>query len=353
MTKKAKIIDKINAHKISMHAIKQELGITKNRPLEPFDNIIDRALVSQAEADNIITLGWELTYMQRRGVDAILKIAAKNGYIDNHENYLLFTPGQFYEAFELIKHNRNSKMVYSNRDIAAARKALYQLNSMKTLASYYKKEAGGYKTVEIYSAILPELILMYHELDEPEPSHKEKNTKLKYIMVRPSIVLREQIKNYYAVIPDNLYTRLKSIGVKDSHTSLFIHWLAYTVSLQKGGYEGIVYTEIGLGKLALILKMDALIKDKQKKLTRNKLVKIFKDCKTLGYLKNYKISPGVEGGKVGLTINVNEFRLHSKVKAIKTVKGTERIVFNDEGNVCRLIPINAPLPEGYREENAY
>lgn len=318
-----KVKEKLEAEliKVSIPSLEQKFPIIKHNQLSIFDEIKDKKLVKEAEDLSIKIIGWNLSKAEDQVVFSIQKIYSKYNYIGNCENgnALKFTPAEFYENFGVKKYIYKNKEIFSSAEKNQAYESLINLSKIQCIMAYNIKnpETRKFTRVEILSAIIPEIDFLYTDLNKKELNNgKKKKEKLKYIKIIPSKVLLDQIeKNYYALLPSNLYLEIKDKfpKVKNKHLPLFIQWLAKTIALKKRKKE-VNITEISFEKLSRLLRMDAWIKAGQLKRINDRLRECFKQTKTLGYLNWYRISSGkTVTRKVTLSINIDKFRSPKRI----------------------------------------
>jgi len=314
--------------KVSIPSLEQKFAIAKMGQLSIFDEIKDRELVRRASDLNIKIIGWDLTRAEDQAIFAIQKIYSKYSYNGNYDNgtALVFTPSEFYENYGVKKYIFRNKEVFSSAEKKQAYESLINLSQTQCIMVYNIRDSKtkSFNRIETLSAIIPQIDFGYTGLDEKEPDDGEKKKeKLKYIKITPSRVLLDQIeKNYYALLPSNLYTEIrdKFPKVKNKHLPLFIQWLAKTVALKKRRKEPGI-TEISFEKLSYVLRMDAWIKANQKSKIERRIKDCLKQAKALGYLNWYRIGPGKTiDKKITLDINFNMFKSRGK---------TEEIVYGD------------------------
>jgi len=324
-----KIKDKIEEGfiKVSIHSLEQKFAITTYNQLSIFDEIKDEKIIEKAKNLNIEIIGWNLSKAEDQAVFTIQKIYSKYNYRGNYNNgnALIFTPVEFYEAFGVLKYTNNlGKEVFSRAEEKHAFESLINLSSKQCIIAYnlLDTKTRKFNRVETLSAIIPEIDFLYTGLNKKELDNgKKKKKKLRYIKIIPSKVLLSQIKNYYALLPSNLYLEIKEKfpKVKNKHLPLFIQWLSKEIALKRRKNLG-SKSEISFEKLSKILRMDNWIKAKQKKKIEDRLEKCFKQTKKMGYLSEYKISRGKTViKKVVLFININKF---------KPLKQTEKIIYD-------------------------
>jgi len=321
--KKVKEIIEEGLVKISIPSLEQKFAITKYQ-LSLFDEIEDKKLVKKAEDLDIKIIGWNLSKAEDQAIFSIQKIYSKYNYIGNCENgnALKFTPAEFYENFGVKKYIYKNKEIFSSAEKNQAYMSLINLSRIQCIMAYNIRDSKTKKftRVEILSTIIPEIDFLYTGLDKKELDNgKKKKEKLKYIKIIPSKVLLDQIeKNYYALLPSNLYLEIKDKfpKVKNKHLPLFIQWLAKTIALKKRRGE-VNITEISFEKLSRLLRMDNWIKARRSKRVDERLKDCFKQSKILGYLNWYKIGTGKTiTRKVTLSINIDKFKSVRQIKEI-------------------------------------
>ena len=334
--------------KVSIPSLEQKFAITKYNQLSIFDEIEDKKLAKKADDLNIKIIGWDLSKAEDQAVFAIQKIYSKYNYEGNYNNgnALIFTPAEFYENFGVKKYIYKNKEIFSSGEKNQAYTSLISLSQKQCMMAYNIRDSKTKKfnRIETLSAIIQEIDFLYTGLDKKELSNgKKKKEKLKHIKIIPSKVLLSQIeKNYYALLPSNLYSEIKDKfpEVKNKHLPLFIQWLAKTIALRKRKKQSNV-TEIGHEKLSRVLRMDNWIKARQSKRIDDRLKDCFKQAKILGYLNWYRIGSGkTVTRKVTLSINFNKFRSGKQVKEIidsgfKEEKHIEEIKENGDLEIAK------------------
>lgn len=318
--------EKIEAEliKVSIPSLEQKFALTKYNQLSILDEIEDKKLIQKASDLNIKIIGWDLSKAEDQAVFSIQKIYSKYNYIGNCENgnALKFTPAEFYENFGVKKYIYRNKEIFSSGEKIQAYKSLINLSKIQCIMAYNIRnpETKKFTRVEILSAIIPEIDFLYTDLDKKELDNgSKKKEKLKYIKIIPSKVLLDQIeKNYYALLPSNLYLEIrdKFPKIKNKHLPLFIQWLAKTIALKKRKKEANI-TEISFEKLSRLLRMDNWIKAGQQKRIDDRLRECFKLTKGLGYLNWYRIGSGKTiTRKATLSINIDKFKSTRQIKEI-------------------------------------
>ena len=310
--------------KVSIPSLEQKFAITKYKQLSIFDEIKDKNFVKKAKDLNIKIIGWDLSKAEDQAVFAIQKIYSKYNYEGNYNNSnaLIFTPSEFYENFGVKKYIYRNKEIFSSGEKNQAYMALMNLSKIQCIMAYNIRdsETRKFNRIETLSPIIPEIDLLYTGLDKKDLDNgREKKKKLRHIKIMPSKVLLDQIeKNYYALLPSNLYLEIKEKfpKVKNKHLPNFIFWLAKTIALRKRKKQSNII-EIGFEKLSRLLRMDNWIKANQKNKIETRLKDCFKQTKVLGYLNWYRISRGkTVTEKVKLSININKFKTARQIKEI-------------------------------------
>lgn len=321
--------------KASIHSLDQKFGKSPIcGQLSIFDNLENRELVQEAKNLNIKILGWDLTRAEDQAVFAIQKIYSKYGYKGNvngdKNNSLIFNLPEFYKSYGVLKYKYKGKESFSGAEKNQAYAALINLTKKQCIVAYSqldmeatkKKKMQIFNRIETLSAIIPVIDFLYTDLSKKEETglddEKHKTEKLRAIKITPSKVFLNQIGNYYALLPYNLYIEIKEKlpKTKNIHLPMFIQWLAKEIALRRR--KNLSNTlEISFEKLSYTLRMDSWIKSNRKKMINDRLMECFKQTKFLGYLKDYKITKGkTVPKKATLYININKFKSQEKIEEI-------------------------------------
>ena len=326
--------------KAPIHSLDQKFGKSSiSGQLTIFDNLEDKELIREAKNLSIKVIGWDLTRAEDQAVFAIQKIYSKYGYrgnVNKNDNTLAFTYAEYFENYGVKKwKTKNNKLIFSSAEKKQSLKALLFLNVKQCIVVYdqldlaatKKKGKKIFNRIETRSAIIPEVDFLYTGLEEKELHNgKSKINKLKAIKIIPSKVFLDQIGNYYALLPSNLYLEIrdKFPEIKNIHLPMFIQFLSMEIALRRRNKLSNTI-EIGFEKLSYKLRMDNWIKAKRQKRIDDRLRECFKQAKILGYLNWYRIGSGkTVTRKATLSINIDKFKSTKQIKEIIDGDYTEK-----------------------------
>ncbi|MHB8277886.1 MAG: hypothetical protein ACYDIA_09565 [Candidatus Humimicrobiaceae bacterium] len=295
----------------------------------------DFSYIQKAEKGNIEYIGFNLNRSQDRAVLAIQKLLNENNYQSNAteeqlqqlENIrdtaltLIFTPSQYYEAYEVTKYKTSrDKEEWSSGESKNALKALEDISMTKGIVAYNtldreatkKAKQNRFKRIEFTTSLLDRAYI-YNNLTEEETelnTNARLNKKIKYIVIRPSKIFMDQIENgYFSLLPASLYADIEKLFPNDKSRQLpfLIKWIGLKVT------ENRIKTldhkiEINLLNLAADLRMENYLRanktGKVKSIIKDKLEKVTQ----YGALTRYTIEKGKKGqDKVVMYINPRRF----------------------------------------------
>ncbi len=263
-----------------------------------------------------ISLRLDLSDTQDRALHAIQKLLADTDYQGNLEGVeyhsadfrwrgylptLSMTYRDYYEAYGLKPagdgryHGAQAQQaIESLKSLMATR---YQMIYDRTV---YKGGKKSIEAVRVTAPIISSVGEAFQDITEEELEQVKagqelpdrRNTK---IIITPSPIMLDRIhEGWYLLKPASLHTEIQALydGKRYPRAiSLFIEWL---LTLNKKDFK------IGRDKLAVILRMDSLIRNRRRAEIDSRITEALEVAKELDYLLSYEIQPT---GRIDMKLN--------------------------------------------------
>lgn len=263
-----------------------------------------------------ISLRLDLSDTQDRALHAIQKLLADTDYQGNLEGVeyhsadfrwrgylptLSMTYRDYYDAYGLKPagdgryHGAQAQQaIESLKSLMATR---YQMIYDRTV---YK---GGKKSIEAIRVTAPIISsvgeafqdITEEELEQVKAGQELPDRRNTKIIITPSPIMLDRIhEGWYLLKPASLHTEIQALydGKRYPRAiSLFIEWL---LTLNKKDFK------IGRDKLAVILRMDSLIRNRRRAEIDSRITEALEVAKELDYLLSYEIQPT---GRIDMKLN--------------------------------------------------
>ena len=274
-----------------------------------------------------ISYGLDLSKNQARALHAVQKMLADTDYQGNMEGEertsidfkwrgyiptLSFTPTEYYQAYGLEPAGDGR---YHG---SLAQEALEGLKSLMTTRyrlvydrTVYK---GGKKSIEAIRVTAPIISsvgeafqdITEEELEQVKAGQEISDRRNTKIIITPSPIMLVRIhEGGYLLKPAKLYTEIQELYPGKKYPDeiwLFLEWL---LTKNKASYR------IDKRKLAYILRMDSLIRNRRRADIDRKITEALDVAMRLGYLLSYEIQPT---GRIDMKLNPERIkRIKSKM----------------------------------------
>ena len=290
--------------------------------------------------------GLDFTPLQHRAVDAIQTLLHQTDYAGNVKSkvftinefhmiaywpILKIKPAEYYAAFGCKKYNYNGRNQYSSNEKNQAMQALESLYKERFILYYPKPIYHDDKPPEtkIVRVNMP-LIGIVADDFKPVKQSKVSNTviskdgsrevtsktskgRVTQIILQVSPIFFDQIDTYFMKKPVNYLLEIKQHYPNASkYVYNFIEYILTRAAENKGQH-----LQIGKEKLAVALRMNGFIKNKQKKKLDQALKKCYDAALNLGYIKSYSTFKGKTMDEVEY-IKINYDKLKPLIKVSPT-----------------------------------
>lgn len=285
-----------------------------------------------------ISLRLDLSDTQDRALHAIQKLLADTDYQGNLEGEertsidfkwrgylptLSMTYREYYEAYGLKPAGDGR---YHGAQAQQALDALKSLMATRYQMIYdrtvYKGGKKSIEAVRVTAPIISSVGEAFQDITEEELEQVKagqelpdrRNTK---IIITPSPIMLDRIhEGWYLLKPASLHTEIQALydGKRYPRAiSLFIEWL---LTLNKKDFK------IGRDKLAVILRMDSLIRNRRRAEIDSRITEALDVAKKLEYLLSYEIQPT---GRIDMKLNPERIK-RIKSKMSRSQKAEEETV---------------------------
>jgi len=327
-----------------LHAELQKFPTTlPSKQLSIFEKLGWEAKRSVKE-QGVEVIGIDLSPAQRQAFNAIQTLLSRTDYkgnlppkeLNGQNGFgfrgplptLHFSPSQYLDAYGVKKYRTaRGKEEYSGEHRREALQALKDLNIKQHLFVYKRRywvDAPKGKQVERIDRLetvapLIKIIQGWEDLTPQEDKQLDRgeatsatDKKLHHITIRPAPIVVDQIDSYFVLKPA---TYLQEIRFKYPRASKyllsFVDFLMAQAELRRREARNQkkrpnLTIRRKYRTLARELRMDSWIKTRNWKQIRTRLKRCYEDAKSLGYLLDYKITPGQEE-IVDLTLNPDKF----------------------------------------------
>ncbi len=285
-----------------------------------------------------ISLRLDLSDTQDRALHAIQKLLADTDYQGNLEGEertsidfkwrgylptLSMTYREYYEAYGLKPAGDGR---YHGAQAQQALDALKSLMATRYQMIYdrtvYKGGKKSIEAVRVTAPIISSVGEAFQDITEEELEQVKagqelpdrRNTK---IIITPSPIMLDRIhEGWYLLKPASLHTEIQALydGKRYPRAiSLFIEWL---LTLNKKDFK------IGRDKLAVILRMDSLIRNRRRAEIDSRITEALDVAKKLEYLLSYEIQPT---GRIDMKLNPERIK-RIKSRMARSQKAEEETV---------------------------
>lgn len=255
-------------------------------------------------------IGMNLTRAENKALLAVQEILNNRTPLTNHKinstefpSRLKFSLSEYYDAYGVGKRKTaRGWMDYNARESKLALKNLHSLAS-KPRQFFYKRvrwtkdKEGKKERLTSFRAFIGTLINFTAGFNDLKDSEVQELKKGRWTRVKTeeradmdiglSVIITDQMKDYYVLIPTTLYDDIKQITPSRSgYIPLFIEWLIVQAELKRRNEDTRIIIEIDEIKLARTLRMDYLVRTGRRKEIRKKLNECYEIASRLGYLSN-------------------------------------------------------------------
>ena len=263
-----------------------------------------------------LSYGLDLSDTQDRALHAVQKLLADTDYQGNLEGEerqsidfkwrgyiptLSMTYRDYYEAYGLKPAGDGRYHGAQTQQALEALKSLtlarYQIVYDRTVYRSGKKIIDAVRvTAPIISSVGEAFQdITAEELEQVKAGQELPDRRNTKIIITPSPVMLDRIhESWYLLKPASLHTEIQALydGKRYPRAiSLFIEWL---LTLNKKELK------VGRDKLAVILRMDSLIRNRRRAEIDNRITEALEVAKELGYLLSYEIQPT---GRIDMKLN--------------------------------------------------
>ena len=321
-----------------LHLQKRKIGRSK----EETKGIIERVLGKDV---SIETEGLDLSPLQYRAIHAIQTLLHETDYKGNVESQEIYIdefhmiaywpklkikPAEYYAAFGCKKYNYNGRNQFSSNEKNQAMKALESLFKERFILYYTKKDYPN--GIEVENTVRVNMPLIGIVADDFKPikqskvsstviskdgsrevTSKTSKGRVTKIELQICPIFFDQIDTYFMKKPVNYLLEIKE---HYPNASKYIYNFIDYILTRAAENEG-KHLQISKEKLAVSLRMNGFLENKQKKKLDAALKKCYDAALDLGYITSYSTFKGKTMDEVEY-IKINYEKLKPLIKVSPT-----------------------------------
>jgi len=337
-----------NEVKVGINAERQKFRLPKKKEKKALD-FFDKKDIENYSG----FIGTKLTLGENKALFAIYKMlnakkpkVNKDAKLSDFATRLPFkSKAEYFDAYGVGK--RKTSRGWMEYNVGESKKAMRDLfgltksNCLYYERTYWKKnKQGKEKKLTDVIAFVGSLIRVVIEgkgLDEEEIMKFKKNNltpeefdRLFTYELDIASILIDQWKSHFILIPDTLFDDIKKIsdGKQSKYYPLFIEWLILQAEFKRRNKDVKNKISIHWRKLARTLRMDALIKKREKTKIKEMLQQCYEIAHRLGYLSNAVTNEEVHK----LTLNTEQYPYYAE-----EIKRTQELWHKKEYKRKKLI----------------